>query len=468
LTVALILFGSSNLCAQDCNCLENYDSLTETIRLNYPGFREKTVKNPKRFKQFSDSLREEIKGQKDTYQCYLSLKAFIRYFKDPHLTINFNYNVGTKSRIQKLFASNSVNIVLKEDLPVIPDKSLPIDGVWEIKGQGTYYRMRIGKNSTGHFTGVIESADSVFWFPGQVKVFVKKQEGNYYQVVYFVRDHTGVPLTVSLGENGLLNCGPYGVWQRVGGTVQTWILDSLVRASARPSISRLANGTAYIRLPNFGINMKDTLAAILASNPETLQSKNLVLDLRDNGGGSTLLSNQLLKYVYDSPIESEGTTFWTSAQNLADLESMYQRPEFAKLYKEVMKDRIARMREYPDSLVVFTEKRSSSLDTVYKNPANVYILVNKGTLSTAEIFVLQARQNKKVKIVGDFTGGAIDYTDLSLPRVLPCTLFYYQTPMTRGNHVDREILDPTGIEPDILVPKNQDALQFVINIINHE
>jgi hypothetical protein len=351
---------------------------------------------------------------------------------------------------------------------VITSSSLPIEGLWEIRGQGTYYRMRIARNSEGNVTGIVEKADSIFWFPGQVKLVVKQQEGNYYRVRYFARDHVGTDLVVNIDADGLLICGPYGIWQRVGDESFSKRNDSLVKAKNRPGVSMLASGTAYLRVPSFDISVKNALESILAANQELLQSENMVIDIRNNTGGSTLVSGQLLNYILDGPIEHGGSKFLSSAQNLADIDSMYHRPAVIHYYKQFMKDRIERMAKHPDSLVVFTERQTYTPDSIYPTPKHVYIITNKASASTSEIFVLQARQSKKVKVVGDYTAGLIDYLDLSLDRTLPCPLFYYRTPMTRADHVNTQPLDPTGIEPSILVPAGQDALEVVKKLIGQQ
>lgn len=461
LIVFVLLLGSMRVTAQECNCLENYQSLSQMISVNYPGFRDKTTKDKQWFTKFSDSLYKKAQQQKDTYQCYLSLKALVNYFKDPHLSLNLNYSNTTKDHLRSVFSTLPVDPITTRKTALIKKNSLPIEGLWEIKGQGSYYRMRISKNAEGNFTGILVNADSIFWFPGQVKLIVKEEKGDFYKVTYLVRDHTPAELMVNVDQDGLLNFGPYGIWQRVDNQELTAKVDLLVRSKNRPSLTMLNTTTTYLRIPSFDISISDTLTSILGSNSTLLQNKNLVIDLRDNTGGSTLVSSLLLKYIYDGPISSAGSTFFTSAQNLVDIETTYKRPEFIKLYNEGMKERIDRMREQQDSFVPFTDKRITTLETVYTLPKNVFIIVNKASASTSEYFVLQAKQSKKVKIIGQYTRGAIDYTDISLPRFLPCPIFYYQTPMVRSNRVNNSTLDETGIAPDILLPNDEDALLFI-------
>lgn len=466
LIVLVLLLTSLSITAQECNCLENYQSLLQMIRINYPGYQDKIAKAPHQFKRFSDSLYNEAQQQKDIYHCYLSLRSLIKYFKDPHLSLSINYNAATKNQIKSIFSTLPENNSTAGRPPYINKPSLPIEGLWELKGQGNYYRLHIRKNENGNFIGTVINADSVFWYPGQIKLIVKEAKGNYYKISYLVRDHTPTELAVYIDKDGLMNFGPYGLWQRVDKEGPIAKIDSIVRSKSRPSLTLLNNKTTYLRIPGFDINIKDTLASILESNQSSLQNQILVIDLRDNTGGSTLVSSLLLKYVYDGPILNAGSTFFTSSQNLEDVEKMYKRPEFVKIYNQGMRERIARLKDQPDTLAFFTDKKSTTLDTVYPSPKNVYIIANRATASTSEYFILQARQSKKVKIVGQYTRGAIDYTDISLPRTLPCPLFYYQTPMVRSNRVDYDKLDETGIKPDIIVPNDKDALSFIRKLIH--
>jgi hypothetical protein len=462
LIVFVLLSGCISVTAQECNCLENYQSLSQMIRVNYPGFQDKTAATKKqRFTEFSDSLYREVQQQKDTYQCYLSLKALISYFKDPHLTININNSNATKEQLRTVFSTLPADLITTRKTTLSQKKSIAIEGLWEIKGQGNYYRMRISKNAEGNFTGVLVNADSVFWFPGQVKMIVKEEKGEFYKVTYLVRDHTPVELMVNVDEDGLLNCGTYGIWQRVGNDALTAKVDLLVRSKNRPGLTMLNGSTAYLRIPSFDPSVKDTLASILESNSKLMQSKNLVIDLRDNTGGSILGSNLLLKYIYDGPISIDGSSFLASAQNISDFETNFKRPELAPYYTDSLRATVERLKKQPDSLVSFSEKGLITLDSVYPAPQNVYIIINKASASASEYFVLQAKQSKKVKIIGQNTKGAIDYLNVGFPRMLPCQLFYLLTPLTRSNRPNNRTLDNTGIAPDILLPNDEDALLFI-------
>lgn len=233
LLVSVLLLVSMRVTAQECNCLENYQSLLQMIRINYPGYKDKTAKAPQQFTHFSDSLYREAHQQKDIYHCYLALRSLIKYFKDPHLSLNINYNASTKNQIRSIFSTLPEDQITSRSSSYINNSSLPIEGLWELRGQGNYYRLSIRKNTHGNFIGTVTNADSVFWYPGQVKLIVKEAKGDYYKISYLVRDHTPTELTVHLDKDGLMDFGPYGIWQRVNNEGPNSKIDSIVRSKSR-------------------------------------------------------------------------------------------------------------------------------------------------------------------------------------------------------------------------------------------
>jgi len=92
------------------------------------------------------------------------------------------------------------------------------------------------------------------------------------------------------------------------------------------------------------------------------------------------------------------------------------------------------------------------LDTVYKNPRQVGIIINEGNGSSAEQFLLAAKTSKKVRLFGDQnTRGVLDYSN-SIPIDLPSGKYYMRYPMTRSRRLPQNPIDNIGIAPDVIVP----------------
>jgi C-terminal processing protease CtpA/Prc len=88
---------------------------------------------------------------------------------------------------------------------------------------------------------------------------------------------------------------------------------------------------------------------------------------------------------------------------------------------------------------------------VYKNPERVSFLVNKGTGSAAEMFLLEAKQSKKVKLYGTNSSGAVDYTEY-VKILMPCKFYTLYYPACKSLRLPDYPLDNIGIKPDVEIP----------------
>lgn len=92
---------------------------------------------------------------------------------------------------------------------------------------------------------------------------------------------------------------------------------------------KLSDKTLYLRIPSFDISNYQALQDTIAVNmPKELTGKILIIDLRGNTGGSTIVSNLLLQYVYLDSIKYEGSTFKASKQNIDDFEQIMAQPAY--------------------------------------------------------------------------------------------------------------------------------------------
>ncbi len=96
---------------------------------------------------------------------------------------------------------------------------------------------------------------------------------------------------------------------------------------------------------------------------------------------------------------------------------------------------------------------SITFETVKQFPRKVAILINRDTVSSGELFVLMARQSRKVTVYGENSAGMIDYGDvLSYETVSPS--IKPGVPFTRFNWLDEGVsVDKQGLLPDRIIPE---------------
>jgi C-terminal processing protease CtpA/Prc len=199
------------------------------------------------------------------------------------------------------------------------------------------------------------------------------------------------------------------------------------------------------------------------ANTELLKSiPNLIIDLRNNLGGSISTYRPLLPYIQSGNIIRNDSYLYCTDDVIANT-----------------KKRIEKRREMKDSIgVINLEKKFNKIlanknsvlfqpadtikfTTTYEFPKNVSLLVNYGCMSATEVMILDLMQSKKVRIFGEPTQGAVDHLDS----------YYFDTPsgkysifmptVIRIPKKGQHSLDKTGIIPDVLLNDKIDWIQYV-------
>lgn len=211
------------------------------------------------------------------------------------------------------------------------------------------------------------------------------------------------------------------------------------------------DSTAYLQIKNFSTSAEE-LAAVL---PEIVNNKaytNLIIDLRNNGGGGVGPAFELAKYIITE--DTEVGYFPTNKLTY----SGYQ-PELFKTLPEMQPKSTD---ELGDEL-----KTSPGVKLIFKKPANpvfsgkIYILTNHYTGSTCEPMVYAMKNRKKATIVGEKTYGGM----------LAASPFYVQgkyllmLPIADFYTYDGVRLDKVGVMPDVEV-KSEDAEAKAMELIN--
>lgn len=212
------------------------------------------------------------------------------------------------------------------------------------------------------------------------------------------------------------------------------------------------NGTtAYLQIKNFS-SSTDELAAVLPKIVANATYKNLIIDLRDNGGGGINAAFELAKYIVTSDLEVG--YFVTNKLQYSGFE-----PELFRTLPSVQ----------PKSTNEFGEqlKTSPGVKLIFKKPSNpvftgnIYVLTNGKTASTCEPIVYALKNNKKAIIIGERTYGGM----LAASPFVVSGKYTLMLPIADFYTYDGIRLDKVGVSPDIEV-KSEEALNKALEIIN--
>ena len=188
---------------------------------------------------------------------------------------------------------------------------------------------------------------------------------------------------------------------------------------------------------------------------------NLVIDLRENSGGSIGAAANFSRYIKDKPFHIADTVAAVS-RSLND--GQYIHP--ALFYRIIMR---LTTRKKSDGKFHFTALENHQYKP-FKNPhynGNVYVLQGGYTFSAASMFVLSVKGQQNVTVVGEETGGGNYGTSaVHLPGiVLPNSNIQIVLPLYRVVPDKAQIHNGKGIQPDVLV---QPSTNFIRKGVDHK
>ena len=224
----------------------------------------------------------------------------------------------------------------------------------------------------------------------------------------------------------------------------------------QPTLRFFEDGTAVLRLPDFGNSSKEPIDKLIADNrARLLATPYLVIDLRGNGGGWTAAYDAVLPLLYTDPVFRDGMDVWASPGNIASAREIASSDKMPPAIRTQARELLARMEKSPGQFVTMVEDGELRLDAVLPLPRAVAVLVDRRCASTCEQFLLDARQSRKVKVFGErSTRGLLDYGN-ALATPLPSGERRMHVPTTRSRRLPAIPLDLAGIMPDIRLPKNE-------------
>jgi hypothetical protein len=225
-----------------------------------------------------------------------------------------------------------------------------------------------------------------------------------------------------------------------------------------PKFQILSSKTILLTLKSFEEENRAPLIALLQQNRAALAShRNWIIDVRGNGGGNDDTYRPILAWLLPDETDSVGMEWLATPTNMQarkDICESFDRgdPEC----KKFTDDAVARMRNAPTgSLVPQDDSGGISFDRQKPlephRPSRVAILIDKWGASSCEQFLLDARQSFNVKLIGQHTYGALDYSNL-VAFALPSgeRLLWYAT--SRSLRIPDDPVDIAGISPDIYLP----------------
>ena len=229
------------------------------------------------------------------------------------------------------------------------------------------------------------------------------------------------------------------------------LMGSARRPDSDFALTALDSQTLLFRLPSMGLRYKMLVDTVLSGHKDMLDKHPyLIIDCRGNTGGAFSTWKSLKPYLYAGPVTTDGMLYWASEDNARMLSSGIG-PDMPKAQKKYYKKLIKSMKKSPGTFVGTMDARREQLKTILPNPRKVVILVNNRCASSCEVFLLWAKQSRKVTVMGSQTAGIVDYGALNSLSV-PCHNWLFSYPTARSNRVaDGRGIDNVGIAPQVVL-----------------
>ena len=447
ITVAVVFAYPAK--GQTCSCESNFEWVKKTFEENDAGFSYIIEKKGQRAYNIHNQLTiEKIKSVSNTKECLQLLSDWLKFFRTGHIGISALTN--ETSNLQENW-----NIDIPQFEKYISEKiEVDFEGIWK-QNETSKTRFGIKREGENYVVFVIDDT--------KTKIITIEKNGEELNTIYYARYTSPykIPNPVLIGNN-TLQFGEWGTWKRVSPTFPE---DTENIASEKdyekfltatnPYLEELNATTLYLRIPSFGIENKAAIDKLISdSKVKILKTENLIIDLRNNGGGRDQSFTELLPLIYTNPVRTISVEFLSTVQNnqlfleySADTDLDEDTRRWAKKVYDKLQENLGKfVNVFDEDVSIFTQ------DTVYEYPKNVGIIINEGNASTTEQFILAAKQSKKVKLFGTTTWGALDISNMASIES-PCKEFNLAYCLSRSMRIPGMAIDDIGLQPDFYLDK---------------
>jgi len=445
-----------------CNCEDNFKWVKETFEKNDAGFEYAIQqKGMLAYQEHTKAIQAKIKKTTDKEQCAAIMREWLRFFRKAHHAIIPVYDA--QSPVSNSTSPEMLSISEEEVKQSIPDVSKPsLEGIWTTAA----YKIGIVKKEEG-YKGVILSAGNKAWKPGYVKFNIAADStGVFYMGDFSPNKFDKAVLwgknTLQLGSIFLKRGYPAFPDDTAAA------LYAREMAASEPFIEQLSDKTLLFRIPTFETYAKHDIDSLLKVNDPLLKrTENLVIDIRGNGGGSDISYYGILPLIYTNPLRSVNTTFLSTPLNNRRMEGYLSMPGLSASEKKDIEAALKALRAHPGQFVNLNNGRIvdvTKLDTIFPLPKNVAIIINNQNGSTAEEFLLAAKQSKKVKLFGTTTQGVLDISNMYVAES-PDHQFKLGYCLSKSLRIPDLAIDGKGIMPDYYIDKSIPDSQWLMHVV---
>lgn len=389
------------LASQTCNCNALASEVILKTESAYAGYALKKSSATTKRKQ---QLKKQSATISKTYDCAKAIFQYMASFRERHMP---------------LMIEDSITI--DGNATPLPEKHL-LSGIWENSdGNFTVLFKQTRYNS---YVAQIHTSRSTEFPTGKILAeFYEKQDNTY--LVAYAEANTLLFTWAEINANEItidrldkLSKTPAPVAQAI---------------SPKTQLSYINDSVVVLHLPRFSQKAAPKIKLFADSIYNNASVKYLILDIRKNPGGDPDVYYPLRKLYYTQPITFPSLSFLVSRE-MREIDSLNQNPFFDE-YKHLKNGTF--FTQTMDTFVL--KKKASSLK-------HIFVITDRFTGSTAEVFANEISQSNRVTRCGETTNGVVDYFR-STPFLLSDKKFMIQIPLGKLNW--EKPIDVSGIHPQI-------------------
>ncbi|WP_299681430.1 S41 family peptidase [uncultured Dokdonia sp.] len=289
-----------------CDCKTDLDFLATKMQdmVSY----KKQIKGDmvSEFQKTYHSLSEEMKSSISKVDCLFKLNTLLSVVKDKHASIASTSDIITKEQYQdSIYRMNFKQTAIFKEHPTAAINltelrtrlsQMPFENI-----EGVYTDRYVGEigvyetTTKGNYIAVVLEATSDFWGTGQIAYQINKIEGDEYQVLRYHPYSRKLWFQKSmLAYNGKL----WGLQKELQGPNHA----EAPSENGDWEFKQLTNDTQYLYFGSFS-NRKSNVEAFkkfYAEHKDNINAPNVIVDLRNNGGGNSKYSDPFVKILKKS------------------------------------------------------------------------------------------------------------------------------------------------------------------------
>ncbi|MEC8418999.1 MAG: S41 family peptidase [Pseudomonadota bacterium] len=465
LVLLAVLCVSKTSFANSVNCSNEFTWLKATFESNDAGFHYAvSKKGTNTYESHNASTAESVKKAKNLEQCHVLLREWLSFFRSGHIGLSVN----TPALAEQAYSTEIHTFDLPAFKTYLENKNEEdLEGIWHFSSYTVALRQE-GKESDV-LKGYIIDSSNPDWQVGQVKLEIHGTDNDNLRAVFYMGDHSAnhIDSITQISKNAVMLGNNFIVMsrqmprQQSEPDIQRYV--RLLQAE-QASFERISDKTVLLRIPSFNHANKAQIDAVIAKNQNLINNtQNLIIDIRGNGGGSDASYASLLPIIYTNPITTVGVEFLSTPLNNARMKGFIDHPhlseeekQWAKSGFDVLQQNVGEFVNLDDAINVET------FDTVQPFPSNVAVLIDENNGSTAEQFLLAAKQSKKVKLFGRTTAGVLDISNMH-QATSPSGHYTLHYGLSKSLRIPHMAIDDKGIQPDFYFNDNVENHKWISN-----